>query len=73
MKIATLWGRSDTFDKQGCHFGEVNFSGGVMKEFLALRCDFSTTPRVSWKGLGDREQVHTRFRQQSNIKGEVIF
>ena len=73
MKIATLWGRSDTFDKQGFHFGEGNFSGGMMKKFLALRCDFSTTPRVSWKVLEAMEQVHTRFRQQSNIKGEVIF
>lgn len=59
MKIATLWGRSDTFDKQGCHFGEGNFSGGVMKEFLALRCDFSTTPRVPGKvwGIGSKSTL----------------
>ena len=33
----------------------------------------STILSVSWKGLGGRGQVHTRFRQESNIKGDVIF
>ena len=71
--LGDLRRRSDTFDKRECNFGEGNFSGGVMKNFLAVRWGFSTILSISWKDLGGRGQVHTRFRQQSNIKGEVIF
>ena len=64
LKIAVLWGRNETFDRERFKPIKGNFSDGGNEKIVGRQVGFFPIPRVTHKGSGEGGTVHTWWVQQ---------